>query len=294
MWKAPSTSKPSAIPDFFSPQVGKARRFYLDLNPPKRRPLAVVSGGLEYCAPDYSICRDTFPYFCIEYVLRGKGEVTLGRRRYPLAAGRLFAYGPGINHEISTDPDEPLVKYFVDFAGSQATALLKSCRLAAGRIARVHPADSLSPLYDELIESGLHIAPKSADLCTQLLECLALKAAARTAPIMAAESRAFVTYQKCLGHVEQHFLRLRTLEQIATECRMNGAYLCRLFKRFSRQSPYQYLLRLKMNHAAAQLQKSGTLVKDVATIVGFDDALHFSRVFRNVLGTSPTEFRELH
>lgn len=294
MRQARSTRKPPAVPDFFSPKVEKARRFYRDFSPPARRPLTVVCGGLEYCAADYSIRRDTFPYFCIEYVLRGKGEVKMGRRSHRLDAGRLFAYGPGISHEITTDPDEPLVKYFVDFAGREAAALLASGRLAAGRTARVYPADSLSSLYDELIESGLHIGPKSADLCAKLLECLALKAAARTAPVLDAELRAFVTYQYCRGHIDKHFLRLRTLEQIASECGMNGAYLCRLFKRFSRQSPYQYLLRLKMNYAAAQLHEPGMLVKDAASIVGFNDTFHFSRVFRNVLGTSPTEFRGLH
>jgi AraC-like DNA-binding protein len=281
------------LPDFFSPHVGKANRFYLDLNPPRQRPLTVVCGGLEHCAPDYSICRDTFPYFCIEYVLRGKGEIKLGRQTHPLAAGHLFSYGPGTAHEIRTDTGEPLVKFFVDFVGSRAPSLLKSCRLAAGKIARVFPADSLSPLFGELIRSGLHIGEKSAHLCAILLEAIALKAAARTAPVEDVDSRAFASYQHCREHIELHFLRLRTLGQIATECGVNSAYLCRLFRRFDHQSPYQHLLRLKMNHAAIHLREPGTLVKDVAEIVGFSDTFHFSRVFHNVLGASPTEFRRL-
>ena len=288
-----STSKLSAVPDFFSPQVGKADRFYLDLDPPRQHPLTVVCGGLEYSAPDYSIRRDSFPYYCIEYVLRGKGAVRLGRHTHPLVAGSLFSYGPGVTHEINTDAGEPLVKFFVDFVGGQAPALLKSCRLSAGKIARVFPADSLSSLFGELIQSGLHSGAKSTRLCATLLEAIALKAAASTAPVKDADSRAFASYRHCRGHIEQHFVRLRTLEQIAAECGMNGAYLCRLFRRFDQQSPYQYLLRLKMNHAAKQLQRPGTLVRDAAAIIGFSDMFHFSRVFHNVLGASPTEFRRL-
>jgi AraC-like DNA-binding protein len=293
MRQTPSPSKPSAIPEFFSPQVGKARRFYLDLDPPRRRPLSVVCGGLEYCAPGYSICRKSFPYYCIEYVLRGKGEIKLGCHTHVLVGGHLFSYGPKVTHEISTNSGDPLVKYFVDFVGSQASELLTSCRLAAGNIARVFPADSLAPLFDELIQSGTQAGTNSADFCAKLLECIALKAAARTAPVKDTETRAFASYQHCRNHIEQHFIRLRTLEQVAAECRMNSAYLCRLFGRFDHQSPYKYLLRLKMNHAAMHLQQPGTLVKDAAASVGFGDTFHFSRVFHDMLGASPTEFRRL-
>ena len=55
-------------PAFFSSAVASARRFYLDLNPSPRRRLSVLCGGLERCAPDYAIRRDTFPYFALEYV----------------------------------------------------------------------------------------------------------------------------------------------------------------------------------------------------------------------------------
>ena len=64
-------------PEFFSADVATAHRFYLDLKPSKNRPLVVVCGGLEHCTPDYAIRRDSFPFYSIEYVARGRGEVKL-------------------------------------------------------------------------------------------------------------------------------------------------------------------------------------------------------------------------
>jgi AraC-like DNA-binding protein len=95
----------------------------------------------------------------------------------------------------------------------------------------------------------------------KLLECLALRITGARAPLAGLETKAFATFQQCRQHIDQHSLRLRTLEQIATECHVNNAYLCRLFRRYDKQSPYQYLLRLKMNHAAERLQRPGALVK---------------------------------
>jgi AraC-like DNA-binding protein len=86
---------------------------------------------------------------------------------------------------------------------------------------------------------------------------------------------------------------LRTLGEIAAECHINNAYLCRLFRRYSDQTPGHFLLRLKMNHAAELLQQPGALVKTVAEEVGFADPFHFSRAFASVFGLPPSAFRGL-
>ena len=289
----PSDKTSQAAPEFFSADVTEARRFYLDLHPPKNRQLAVVCGGLERCKPDYAIDRESFPFYSIEYVVRGRGEVNLKGRAYSLQPGRLLSYGPGVPHHIVGDKDDALVKYFVDFTGTRATMLLRSCGLPPGGASQVVPANALQPLFDELIQAGLQARRESGLLCAKLLECLALRIAGARAPLASAETRAFATYQHCRSHIEQHSLRLRTLQQMADECHVNNAYLCRLFRRYDNQSPYQYLLRLKMSRAAERLKQPGALVKQVAEASGYPDRFHFSRVFASVFGLPPTAFRGL-
>ena len=291
--RMPPDKKTPKTPDFFSADVTAARRFYINLNPPRNRPLAVVCGGLEHCAPDYAIHRKTFPFYSIEYVARGRGEVKLKGRTCSLQPGRLFSYGPGVSHHITGNAANPLVKYFVDFAGTRAVDWLRSCGLSPGCFSEVFPANTLRPLFDELIQAGLQVRRERTELCAKLLECLALRIAGSCAPLEGAETPAFATYQQCRQHIEQHNLRLRTLRQIASECHVNNAYLCRLFRRYDNQSPYQYLLRLKMNLAAGRLQQPNALVKQVAEEVGFTDPFHFSRVFTSVFGLSPAAFRRL-
>ena len=291
--RVPPAKAKQAAPEFFSPDVAAARRFYLDLNPQQARPLVVVCGGLEHCRPDYAIHRETFPFYSIEYVTRGQGKLQLKGRTYPLQPGRLFSYGPGIPHHITGTDTRPLVKYFVNFTGTNAQSLLRSCGLIPGQVSEVFPTNALQPLFDELIQAGLQVRRENEILCAKLLECLALRVSGAHAPLEGSETLAFATYQQCRQYIEQHSLRLRTLAQIASDCHVNDAYLCRLFQRYDRQSPYQYLLRLKMNHAAERLQQPGALVKQVAEETGFTDPFHFSRVFTSVCGLSPTAFRGL-
>jgi len=113
------------------------------------------------------------------------------------------------------------------------------------------------------------------------------------APLEGVETQAVATYQQSRQHIQENFERLRSLDQITRERHVNAAYLCRLFRRYDHQSPYQFLRRLKMNLAADELQKPGVLVKQVAERVGFSDPFHFSRAFKSVFGLSPDAFRRL-
>lgn len=76
-------------------------------------------------------------------------------------------------------------------------------------------------------------------------------------------------------------------------CHIDTSYLCRLFKRFDSQSPYQYLMRLKMNAAAQRLHAPDALVKKVAYELGYADPFHFSRAFKKVFRISPETFKGL-
>ena len=131
----------------------RARRFYLDLSPSARQPLAVVCGGLERSAVDYSIERANFPYFAIELVVRGKGTLLLSAQEVPLSPGTVFAYGPNVPHQIRTDPDDPLVKYFVDFTGHRAGDLLRQQDLTPGTSGRVNAAGEIHRVFDDLIRN---------------------------------------------------------------------------------------------------------------------------------------------
>jgi len=66
-----------------------------------------------------------------------------------------------------------------------------------------------------------------------------------------------------------------------------------LFRRFDQQSPYQLLLRLRMNQAAVMLQ-TGTSVSIIAEELHFADPFHLSRTFKNLMGFAPSQFARLH
>ena len=282
--------KPS---DFPCGRVRKAQRFRLDDASALGQPLAVVGGGHEFCSPNYTVRRDRIPYYCVEFVAGGRGWLTLGGQRHRLEAGSVFSYGPGVSQFITSDVHDPLDKFFLNFTGPRAPRILQEYGLPPGAVARVSSVSEVEEIFDNLIRDGSRGTSSASLLCVALWEYLMVKLADLLLPPGTCPSASAATFQRCRRYINNHFRRLRSLMQIAQECNIDQAYLCRLFRRFDHQAPYRYLLRLKMRYAADELRDPKKLVKEVAASVGYEDPFQFSHTFKNVLGTSPDLFRRL-
>ncbi len=275
---------------FISQQVVSGEYYFLNLRPEKHSPGTVVCGGIEQCDPHYRIARNRFKFHSIEYVSAGQGELGVNGKRFPLRCGAVFYYSPTTRHEITTDPAQPLVKHFVDFCGSRFTRLLKKHPLASHEPCYFSPTPRIREIFTNLQQSGREAGLHTQNICACLLELLILQVAENALSPDDAESPAHHTYERCRQLITAQFIALHTLRDIGEACHINAPYLCRLFKRFSSESPYQMLIRLKMRHATDLLNGSPALIKQVAKATGFSDPYHFSRVFKKTYGVSPSAF----
>lgn len=277
-------------PDFVSQQVRDARRYFLDLNPAKTAKLVAVCGGSERCLPDYTVQRDDFRFHCVEFVAEGEGQVWLNGRSFELKPGTAFHYAPGIKHRIVNSKEKPMLKYYVDFAGSQAEKLVRQGPLGRGEAVTLADSHEVLELFELLQRNGSGGRRHAHAVCASLLEVLLYRLAESAVPSGDADMRAMNSFQKIKRHLEEQFLSLRKLSEAAEAVYVNEAYACRLFQRFHYCSPYQYLMRLKMNHAANRLLEGSKLVKEVAEELKFPDPYNFSRAFKAVYGLSPERF----
>lgn len=91
--------------------------------------------------------------------------------------------------------------------------------------------------------------------------------------------------------LEEHHAEAVTLEDLAGHCGVSVRHLTRLFRAHYRTSPVDYLLRLRVAHAASLLVHGDRSITEIAHASGFGDSNYLARQFRRVMGCSPREHR---
>ena len=281
-------------PAYFSAQIRDARRFHLRWPKPAGQAFRVVSGGWERCREDYVVERRGFPRTIVELVVGGAGWLVINGEKNELGPGSVFSYGREVPHRISSEAARPMVKYFVELSGVGARAHLRACGLLPGSVGRVAQPDRPRQVFDDLIGFALGDRADREACCVQAARYALLLLSDLRAPADRPAARAFATYARCRDYIEENRMTLREIREVAQACHVDESYMCRLFQRFGRERPFQYLQHLRMNHAAAALQFRPCLIKDLAVALGFSDAANFTRAFRRWFGVPPQKLRTGH
>ncbi|MHB1558952.1 MAG: helix-turn-helix transcriptional regulator [Isosphaeraceae bacterium] len=284
-----STRKSDLAKPEIATQVREGRYFYLHGRRAADPRLVVVCGGREVCAADYDVDRTDFPYHGLEWVERGRGDVWLAGRHHRLGPAAVFCYGPGVRCRIRSNPADPLVKCFLDVTGADAVAMMAVGRLRPGRLAGVASPAGLSEVFDAMHRDATRPIADAHPLAAAHLRVLMLKIRAGRAPLRAQGTLRQETFLRCRQFLQDHFREHRDVESAAAAIGVTSTYLCRLFREHGEASPYQYLLRLRMNDALDFLLASGGQVKQTSFACGFRDPSHFARLFKQVHGLTPRE-----
>jgi AraC-like DNA-binding protein/ActR/RegA family two-component response regulator len=94
-----------------------------------------------------------------------------------------------------------------------------------------------------------------------------------------------------LEHVEQHYGKKLRQSAVAAACRMSVCAFSRAFKAQYGVTFREYLLRYRIGRACELLRQGLHGATEAGLAVGFDDASHFARAFRRVLGISPSSYQ---
>ncbi len=276
-----------------SRRVSNPRYCFLDPDIRETPGLHLAYAGRETCRPDYRVRRREFPCASVELVTEGRGQVLLNGTTYPLSPGILFTYGPGVPHDITTDPSQPMVKYFAAFFGSEAELLLPRAGIPLGQTMHTLSPGSIGTLFEQLLDEGSRNQRSAAEICASYLRIILLKAVAEGGAGNPPVASTTNTFNRCRDFIDQHYSQLKSLQEIAERLNLRAPYLCRLFRQMGYPSPFQYLTYKKLARATEILVSEGKSVKEAAHDVGYADAYHFSRVFKSHYGKSPSQFVKL-
>lgn len=80
------------------------------------------------------------------------------------------------------------------------------------------------------------------------------------------------------------------LESLSSKMYISPAYISKLFKEETGDTPINYLIKVRMNKAKELLENEEMSIKEVANLVGYQDAYHFSKLFKKYFNISPSKY----
>lgn len=83
-----------------------------------------------------------------------------------------------------------------------------------------------------------------------------------------------------------------SLEEISKACYISPTYLSRLFKKKKGYTLMEHIRNVRIAQAKLLLQERDLTMSEVAQSVGYSDRTYFCKVFKQVVGLSPTEYRK--
>ena len=95
-------------------------------------------------------------------------------------------------------------------------------------------------------------------------------------------------------HTIRHQYRTLTLAELADQFHYSKPHLCTLIKQNTGVSYTELIRQIRMSRATQYLLNTELPIAEIAEIIGYHSADHFSRVFRGSFGCSPQEYRRTH
>jgi len=92
-------------------------------------------------------------------------------------------------------------------------------------------------------------------------------------------------------HVEAHLSESMGLAELAAVAGVSVYHFAREFKHSAGVTPHRYLVMRRVERAQEMLVRTDLSLSEIALAAGFSDQSHLARHFRQMLGTSPGEFR---
>ena len=278
---------------------------YSELN--ERKSHGTVDFPVEYYSVDRSHSQYVMPPHWhteaeIIRVVKGSFRLSLNRENYELCEGDVAFVSPGVlHHGEPTDCRYECAVFSVDpfsrGAGGQYVKSIATRRCEVTPLFRRGTAQGLEGDVDALF-SALSGREEQYELAVfsaiyRIFYDFYRMGAVREAIPGRVQEKQIRYLTELLSWIDEHYAEKITLKDLSTVSGINEKYLCRFFKEYTGSTPLDFVNRLRIGKAAESIRAGRQPITDAAYTHGFNDSGYFSKLFRQTMGCSPSEYRKM-
>lgn len=233
------------------------------------------------------------PWFAMMYLVEGEGIYRSNETgELKLEAGDLFMYFPDLWHRYRPNLETGWLEYWVTFDGATANALMEQQIISPSHpVMHLGTDNPIKEDFEALLEKILDgQMPSHPELAAEFM-CI-LASAASSIKSYRTQSSGSLDILQAKSYLEEHLSRTVSIDELAEHLNMSPRNLYYSFKQATGNAPRHHHTVLRINAAKGLLQNPSLMIKEVASILGFNDQYHFSKTFKKITGISPDEWRK--
>ncbi len=263
----------------------------------KSKPLIVTSCGTYhlYTRPKLPTWRPRGRRdFQLLYIASGKAHFHFDGKEQIVTAGHMVLYRPKEPQKYEYYGEDQTEVYWVHFTGGNVTNILRSYGITDDK--KVFYCGSGLD-YKNLFRSMINELQMCKENYAEMLEMYLRQVFIMlkryfTDSLKTDNAHVIEEIDKATLYFNEHYSEEISIEEYAQNNHFSVSWFIRNFKHCTGSTPMQYILSKRIYNAEILLHDSTYNVTEIAEIVGYDNPLYFSRIFKKVKGLSPSEYRK--
>jgi AraC family transcriptional regulator, arabinose operon regulatory protein len=225
------------------------------------------------------------------YVARGKGTFIHGVEEKVVEEGSVVLYLPGEAQCYCYTSDTSPIIYWLHFSGLKVRELLEENGLSKSHIFYVGIKNELALIFDKIIKELQLTQGRYFQLCNLYIKEL-ITLCSRY--MLEASAPAFTQnelLERAIQHFNENFNTIINIKDYAMDSNISCCWFIRSFKNYTGTTPAHYITNIRINKAKNLLHSSSFTIGEIADLIGYQNQLYFSRIFKKNVGLSPLEYR---
>jgi AraC-like DNA-binding protein len=242
-------------------------------------------------------------FVTVIYVMSGSCTYTINGVSYRVRKGDLLVFNSGVTHGKNVGVGEEIMELHIGLGNVCFEGLPHNHLISADAAPVFHLqeyeqqfisccSDICSEQENNLPGCELMIKVHVMKLLVHFLKTTKTDAhrSANTLSGIDSSDKAVIV-NTLMKYMNENYMRQISLETISKKIYLSPAYISKVFKEETGETPINYLIKIRLSKAREMLMAGGRSVKSVARAVGYDDAYYFSKLYKKYHGVAPSKER---
>ena len=227
----------------------------------------------------------------IIYLLKGKGFYSFGKEIVEIPEGNLIVFIPNQPQNYEYHFQDSTELYWLHFSGYAAKELLIRSNLLGKQVYFIGKISKCVELFKKIINEvqikrPLFQSIASANLA-ELICIFGRKLSDRKSQNIVMSNDSF---RNITIYMYSNYNRKMKVEELANICNLSLDRFTHKFKELIGMTPIECLTKIRVEEAKYLLSNSFLNITEISSIIGYDNPLYFSRVFKKITGSSPRNY----